>query len=76
MAIRKTRKYITVGMAVRRWGEGDITAATIRNWCKKGLGFRLGGQWRVDSEKFEKLMMGEQSWRKGRPRKRFKSKDR
>lgn len=60
-------------MAVRRWGEGDITSATIRNWCKKGLGFRLGGQWRIDSEKFDRLIKGDQLWRRGRPRKRYKS---
>lgn len=38
-----------------------VTRATIINWIRVyGIGWRVGGQWRVDREKLEKVLNGTQ----------------
>ncbi len=49
-------KYITTTIAARR---ADVTTVTVITWCEHyGIGKKIGGRWRVDPEKLQKLLEG------------------
>ncbi len=52
--------FITITQAVARADEQGIilSADTIRNWASKGLGRKVLGTWRIDDEKYERVLSG------------------
>lgn len=49
--------YITTIEAAVRAG---VTMATIENWCKTySIGTKVGGRWRVDPGKLDRMLRGE-----------------
>lgn len=51
-----TLSYITPRAAA---AEAEVTTMTIRTWCQKyGVGKRVGGRWRIDPERFRKVLDG------------------
>lgn len=46
--------YITTAEAIRRAG---VSRPTIIAWCREyGIGFKVGGRWRVDGAKLNDLL--------------------
>ena len=51
--------FITTRQAKDRAG---VTMATIENWCKRySIGIKVGGTYRVDPDKLDSLLRGEQN---------------
>ena len=51
--------FMTTRQAMSRAG---VTMATIENWCKRySIGIKVGGTYRVDPDKLERLLRGEQN---------------
>jgi hypothetical protein len=41
-------------------GQADVTPSTVNNWCRDyGIGVKIGKQWRVRPELWERVMSGE-----------------
>ncbi len=58
--MNKHHTYITPAEAMKlhkKAGFGPIGKFTIVDWCKRhGIGLKIGGRWKVDRAKFEKLL--------------------
>ena len=55
-------EFITTAEAVEMHearGFGPVGKFTIIYWCKQyGIGLKIGGRWKVDRQKLEKLLSG------------------
>jgi DNA-binding transcriptional MerR regulator len=50
-------KYLTTSEAAQ---VADVSSVTIRTWCSTyGIGRRVGGRYRIDPQKLEKLLSGD-----------------
>ena len=38
--------------------QAGVTNSTIRNWCKNGLGVKVGGQWRIGTKELSDFLKG------------------
>ncbi len=55
--VNEKQKTILTEAAVKRAG---VTKTTIYTWCEKyQIGFKVGGRWRIYSDKLDKLLRGE-----------------
>ena len=56
------KEYIAPAEAVamhEEKGYGHIGKFTVVDWCRRyGLGLKIGGRWKVDKEKFERMLTG------------------
>lgn len=53
----KKQKLILTEAAVKR---ASVSKTTIYTWCEKyGIGFKVGGRWRIYSDKLNKFLKGE-----------------
>lgn len=53
----KKQKLILTEAAVKRAG---VSKTTIYTWCEKyRIGFKVGGRWRIYSDKLNKFLKGE-----------------